>query len=174
MASQPAAHILPRTEDDETLTRTLLGTTAAVAVFASDTRVGVHRQGGLGKSVLAASVAASESVRRAFPDDTFWIPIGQQPRLTSLQAELVAHLGDRPVYDVVYAGERDLRKRLADKACLVVLDDVWQLPHAKTFEVLSRQSRLLITTRDRSLLTALGARHAPRRLAPGHGDGPVG
>jgi WD40 domain-containing protein/ATP dependent DNA ligase-like protein len=35
---------------------------------------------------------------------------------------------------------------------------VWQLAHARAFDVLEGSSRLLITTRDRSILTAVGAR----------------
>ena len=53
---------------------------------------------------------------------------------------------------------RLLRERLTGRACLVVLDDVWQLAHARAFDVLEGVGRLLVTTRDRSILTALGAR----------------
>ena len=51
-----------------------------------------------------------------------------------------------------------MRERLRGKACLVVLDDVWELAHAKPFDVVEGASKLLVTTRDRSILTALGAR----------------
>ena len=39
----------------------------------------------------------------------------------------------------------------------LILDDVWQLVHVKAFDVLDVRSRLLVTTRDRRIITALGA-----------------
>lgn len=135
-----------------------LGDTLVVGVSAGVERVGVHGRGGLGKSVLAVSVAHDEAVRRSFPDGIFWIPVGQQPHPEVLQAELAEQFGERTSVDDVGAGARLLRARLAGQACLVILDDVWQLINAKAFDVPDESSRLLVTTRDRSIVTALGAR----------------
>ena len=151
-------HYIPRAEEYDMLKRAVLGDTVVVGVSAVDARVGVHGQGGLGKSVLALSVAHDEEVRRKFPDGIFWISIGQQPHLESLQADLADRFGERKSIERVGAGIRVLQERLAGKACLVILDDVWHLVHAKAFDVLDSRSRLLVTTRDRSIVTALGAR----------------
>src|SRR6185436_14625460 len=106
------AHYLPRADERDELKRALLGATAVVGLSAGVARVGVHGQGGLGKSVLAMSIAHDEEVRRTFPDGVFWIPIGQQPPLELLQAELAEHFGRRPTIADVGAGARLLRERL--------------------------------------------------------------
>ena len=62
-------------------------------------------------------------------------------------------------------GRRALTKSLATKSCLIVLDDVWDYQHVAAFNVTSINSRLLVTTRDAHILTALGAReHRVDRL----------
>jgi tetratricopeptide (TPR) repeat protein len=50
-----------------------------------------------------------------------------------------------------------LSELLADKACLLILDDVWEAKHAEAFDVLGPCCRMLITTRDAGLIVALGA-----------------
>jgi WD40 repeat protein len=149
---------LSRAQEHDGLKRAVLGQTPVIGVSAGVERVGVHGQGGLGKSVLAVGVAHDEDVRHTFADGIFWIPIGQQPQLEVLQAELAEHFGERSSVEDISAGARLLRARLAGKACLIILDDVWELFHAKAFDVLDVRSRLLVTTRDRSIVTALGAR----------------
>jgi WD40 repeat protein len=148
-----------RGDSHEELKRAVLGRAAVVGISAADARIGLHGQGGIGKTVVAMGVACDDEVRRAFPDGVYWLTLGQTPRLESLQTSLAACFGERTPIDDINVGIRLLRERLQGKACLLVLDDVWQLVHAKAFDVLDPRSRLLITTRDSSLLTALGARH---------------
>jgi WD40 repeat protein len=51
-----------------------------------------------------------------------------------------------------------LPKVLADKVCLIVLDDVWNMVDVTPFKnALGSRCRLLVTTRDGGLVTALGA-----------------
>ena len=51
-----------------------------------------------------------------------------------------------------------LPRVLADKVCLIVLDDVWNVVDVTPFRnALGSRCRLLITTRDGGLITALGA-----------------
>ena len=154
----PPNYIL-RGDSHEELKRAVLGRAAVVGLSAADARIGLHGQGGIGKTVVAMGVAWDEDVRRAFPDGVYWLTLGQQPRLESLQASLAAYFGERTPIDDINVGIRLLRERLHGKRCLLVLDDVWQLVHAKAFDVVHPRSRLLVTTRDSSLLTALGARH---------------
>jgi WD40 repeat protein len=155
-----------RSDAHEALKSAILGPSAVVGVSAAVSTIGLHGQGGIGKTVVAMGVAVDEQVRRAFPDGVYWLTLGQHPRLESLQASLAAHFGDRPQVDDVAAGIRLLRERLQDAACLLVLDDVWQLVHAKAFDVLAARSRLVVTTRDSSLLTALGAQYLPVDALP--------
>jgi hypothetical protein len=153
-------------EAHDQLKRALLGTSSVVGVSARAGSVGVHGQGGLGKTVIAQAVVSDEDVRRAFPNGVFWVTLGQQPRLEALQMTLAAWCGNDVSIAEVAAGTRVLQETFREKACLVVLDDVWQFAHAKAFDVLEGASRLLVTTRDRSLLTALGARNVRLETLP--------
>ncbi len=46
--------------------------------------LGIHGQGGIGKTVLAAALARDEQVRRCFPDGVFWVTVGEtKPSPTS-------------------------------------------------------------------------------------------
>lgn len=155
-----------RRDAHDALKSAILGASAVVGVAAAVMPVGLHGQGGIGKTVVAMGVAVDEEVRRAFPDGVYWLTLGQHPRLESLQAALAARFGGRPHVEDVAAGIRMLRERLQDKAILLVLDDVWQLVHAKAFDVLAARSRLIVTTRDGSVLTALGAQQLPIDALP--------
>ena len=58
----------------------------------------------------------------------------------------------------VEEAKAQLQKALQDKACLLVLDDVWDLKHAQAFlDVLGPRCGLLLTTRDGGLANKLEA-----------------
>jgi WD40 repeat protein len=121
-------------------------------------RVGLQGMGGIGKSVLAAALAREEEMRRTFPDGMLWVSVGQNPSLTTLQLQLVRDLGEQaPVFETPQAGRALLRELLADRACLLILDDIWQPEAVTAFNALGPLGCLLFTTRDGSLITALGA-----------------
>jgi len=121
-------------------------------------RLGLHGMGGIGKTVLAIALAHDEEVRRAFPDGIIWVTAGQQPDLESLQGELLEWLTDQKVsVENVAQGRAKLTEALTDKACLLILDDIWNTDHAAAFGPLGPKGRLLITTRNAGILTALGA-----------------
>jgi len=50
---------------------------------------------------------------------------------------------------------------LEQRACLLILDDVWQRKHAEVFRVGGPHCRLLITTRDSEIARELGASVRP-------------
>lgn len=121
-------------------------------------RIGVQGMGGIGKSVLAAALARDPEVQQAFPDGIFWVTVGIEPVLIGQQAELAeAIAGEKPAFEQVSQGKAYLGQLLANRACLVILDDVWQLDHGDAFTAIGPRSRLLITTRDGELITGLGA-----------------
>jgi WD40 repeat protein len=130
----------------------------AVVMTSASRQIGVQGMGGIGKSVLAAALAHDVQVRQAFPDGVFWVAIGQEPSLTGLQVALAKALGeDQPTFSTVQQGQLSLRELWVDKTALLILDDVWQVEHAAAFEGLGATSKLLVTTRDARLITALGA-----------------
>jgi hypothetical protein len=68
-------------------------------------------------------------------------------------------LGDDPGH---YVEERTAKQHLAgvlgSKICLIVVDDVWSMDQVEAFrDALGPRCRLLVTTRDAGLVTALGA-----------------
>ncbi|MEO1060502.1 MAG: NB-ARC domain-containing protein [Actinomycetota bacterium] len=153
-------NFVPRLEDRERVVAALLGETFAVGVTGAS-RVGVHGQGGIGKSVLAIDVVHQEPIRRAFPDGIFWVTIGQAPKLLDLQAELARQLtGSDITVDSVRNGVETLRSAFAARRSLLVLDDVWSTQHTAAFDVLASESRLLLTTRDRQVVSDVGAAEA--------------
>jgi WD40 repeat protein len=114
--------------------------------------VGLAGMGGSGKSVLAAAAARDPTMREAFPDGQFWLELGQDPPLLQLQASLAAVLGDsRPITDVPQ-GRARLSRLLAERRCLLVLDNVWARGDLVALAVVGSVGRVLVTTRDAATL----------------------
>jgi WD40 repeat protein len=129
-----------------------------VVVSGAAARVGLQGMGGIGKSVLASALAHRPEVRRAFPDGVYWVTLGQEPDVPELQRGLARALGNDGLFVSADAGKEKLRELLAARAALLVLDDVWHRGHAEAFNVLGARGRLLLTTRDAGLVTALAAK----------------
>jgi WD40 repeat protein len=128
-----------------------------VVVSGAAGRVGLQGMGGIGKSVLAAALAHHPEVRRAFPDGVYWVALGQQPVILELQKQLLHELGDDSIFTGIEPGKQKLREALSGRAALLILDDVWERSHAEAFNVVGARCRLLLTTRDAGLVTALAA-----------------
>ena len=157
-------HFLDRSEALEELKAKVLGwgrsqeASQAVVMTSATRQIGVQGMGGIGKSVLAAALAHDSQVRQAFPDGVFWVAVGQEPNLITLQVALAKALGEeQPTFSTVQQGKLELRELWAGKTALLILDDVWQIEHAAAFEGLGANSKLLVTTRNAQLMTALGA-----------------
>ena len=156
------AEYLERDELDG-LRAALLGAgTGAVGVTGQVPAVGLHGQGGIGKTVLAAAAARDPVVRAYFPDGVFWVTVGEQPDLAGLQGALLSRLGavgtaPRSATD----GAGLLRQALAGRQVLLVIDDVWSAAAAQAFRVTGPRGRVLYTTRDPAVLAAVRAAAEP-------------
>jgi len=152
-------NFLPRPDELKAIkAAVLVSTNQSVAVTGTAHRVGVQGMGGIGKSVLTAAIAQDEEVRRAFPDGVLWVTLGQTPMLTLRQSQMAEVLGaGQRTFTDIQLGKAVLGELLADKACLLILDDVWQAKHAAAFDALGQRCKMLLTTRDRGLIAALGA-----------------
>jgi hypothetical protein len=73
-------------------------------------------------------------------------------------------LGDGSVFESWNEGKDKLLELLADKACLLILDDVWKARDAGTFDSLGPHCRMLITTRNADIITDLGGAEYPLGL----------
>jgi NB-ARC domain/TIR domain/APAF-1 helical domain len=119
---------------------------------------GLLGMGGIGKSVLAAAIARDQEVRAAFPDGVIWLAIGREVEIRARQVDLVRILGGPPpTFENWQAGRAEIGKLTADRACLIVLDDLWNEEHAEAYSRIGDCSRLLVTTRDGAVLEQIGA-----------------
>lgn len=129
-----------------------------VVVTGTSSKVGLHGMGGIGKSVMAAAVARDEDTQRAFPDGILWLTVSKEPKILQRQSDLAVMLGDIPrTFNDIQEGRSHLSKLLADKVCLIILDDVWNGKHVEGFNILGSGCKMLITTRDAKIITDLGA-----------------
>src|SRR5262249_47702822 len=135
----------------------------AVGLTGQAPAVGLHGQGGIGKSVLAAAVARDEGVRDRFPDGLFWVTLGEAADPLAAQLELLARLGDPGAAPrtCLEAAQR-LTEVLRGRRVLLVVDDVWSDAAALAFRVTGPRGRVLYPTRDAAVLTACAA--APHQV----------
>jgi hypothetical protein len=153
-------HFLPRREEIAGIRKAVLADVQRPTVITSEKQTtALQGMGGVGKSVMAAAFASATETRRAFTDGIIWLTIGQNPDPSSNLKLVGTAFGDDPVnYVDLDTVRARLPRVLSDKVCLIVLDDVWNVAHAAPFvNALGPRCRLLITTRDGSLVTALGA-----------------
>jgi WD40 repeat protein len=148
------------------LREAVLGAGAGV-VGVTGRSLGLHGEGGIGKTVLAAALASDFEVRRHFPDGLFWVTIGERGDVLSMQIDLLHRLG---VPDAepgsVADGTALLRNALADRRCLLVIDDVWSVDAAAAFRVVGQYGRVLYTTRDLAVLDGVSATVQPIGVLP--------
>jgi len=156
-------HLLPRRDYILRLQDSVLADVQRPTVITSSGQVGaLQGMGGIGKSVLAAAFARTVTVRRVFADGIIWLSAGQEAtgltRLANVR-QVGEALGDGPQH---YYDDRTAKQHLAtvlrNKVCLIVLDDVWSMDQVEALrDALGPRCRLLVTTRDAGLVTALGA-----------------
>lgn len=153
-------HFLPRRDEIIRLGETVLADVQRPTVITSARQTtALQGMGGVGKSVMEAAFARATETRRAFTDGVIWLTIGENPDPSSNLKLVGTAFGDDPVnYVDLDTARARLPGVLSDKVCLIVLDDLWNVAHATPFvNALGPRCRMLITTRDGSLVTALGA-----------------
>lgn len=130
-----------------------------VIITGASARVGMYGMGGIGKSVLAATLARDRKIRQAFPDGIVWVGLGPLPAIPDLLRRVHKDFGGDGAFQTEHEGRGKLRNILYDKATLLILDDVWRRQDVDWFDVLGPRCRAMITTRDAGLLTSLGGVH---------------
>ncbi len=135
-------------------------------LFAEDQRqpialIAMAGMGGIGKTVLAKALTEDEVVQRAFPDGIVWITAGKERKRDIIEEmrEVAKALGDDlSGYDTPLACENRYRTMMAQKAALIVVDDVWSKSDIEPLLAESPRSRFLFTTRDASIGRFVAAR----------------
>lgn len=111
---------------------------------------------GLGKSVLAATLARDSAIRTAYPDGIFWIEMGKDPDLLSRMMYISHNLDEKKLsfVDMEAAGER-IKRLTATQTCLVVFDDAIDPQDILPFNVLGQYGQMLITTSEEGFFEIL-------------------
>lgn len=146
-------HYLARAELHERVVGTLLAPAQSAARLA----IGLHGMAGIGKTVTATAIGRDPRIHARFRDGVFWVTVGLDPDFDSLHAQLARSLGSHRVCRDAREWREHLSELLQSKQALLILDDVWSGDHLREFDVLPLLSPLLITTREGSLITAMGA-----------------
>ncbi len=160
------SHYLPRAEEIESLSKSVLADDyEPIVITSAKQTVALQGMGGVGKSVLAAALAQTCEVRRAFSDGLIWLAFGQQAEAIDNLRRVGRTLndGEQHYLDLARAEAR-LSEVLENKDCLLILDDIWNLKQTEAFRsaLANTRCRLLITTRDGGVVNALGAQ--PHRV----------
>ena len=118
---------------------------------------------GSGKTTIAAAVSAA--IEHLFPDGTLWTTLGRSEERADAvhRGSLLTKLGawvqefDRAfVASSIDVCSRHMRSLLADRRCLLVIDDAWDPDAVEPFLVAGAKCRTIITTRRRDIAEALG------------------
>jgi hypothetical protein len=149
----PLKH-LPRPAAVDAVLAHLCAPHAHQSVLVAAEVLGVHGMGGIGKTVLCQLVCQQLRVRYRFPDGILWLTVSEEPDIVQLQSRLRDHLrnyqaGAR-VLRTSSEGKDELRHLLQDKACLVILDDVWSRRHFDELigGCVAGSSQILVSTRN--------------------------
>jgi TIR domain/NB-ARC domain len=104
--------------------------------------LGLHGQGGIGKTVLAVALARDEDVRRHFPDGVLWVTLGERADLVAAPRDLLILLGADAEVRTTVEGKAALKRALGDRQCLLIVDDVWSSAAAAAFQVTGPHGRV--------------------------------
>lgn len=105
--------------------------------------------GGFGKTTLAAALCHDDDILTAFDDGVLWATLGQQAAVQGELTRLYAALtGERPSFVSVEDAAQALGEKLAERSCLMVVDDVWHLEDLKPFVRAGAGCAWLSTTRQ--------------------------
>ena len=112
---------------------------------------------GVGKSTTVAMLAHDPEIVQQFPDGILWTSLGENPSLSNEIAVWAEALGigepgqARQVDEVSV----QLATVLRDRRVLLIVDDVWQIEHARPFRVGGQQCALIMTSRLNDVVSAL-------------------
>ncbi len=150
MADDLPAGYVPRLKEFEELAGSLLDPEQEnpIAITAA-----LKGAGGYGKTTLAKALCHDERIQEAFYDGILWVTLGEQLNVMAGLTKLYAALTEeRPNFVDEEEASIKLAEVLGDKACLMVIDDVWNAAHLRPFLRGGKRCARIITTRDSTTL----------------------
>jgi WD40 repeat protein len=152
MAPDPPKSFVERPEELAALKARLLDDKGDVVA----TTVALRGAGGFGKSALANYLCHDPDIQEAYVDGILHVEIGEQPNdLLARVADLILSLtGERSGLQTIGAASAKLADALAERRCLLVIDDVWREQDLRPFLQGGRNTTRLITTRLDHVLPA--------------------
>ncbi len=126
---------------------------------------------GAGKTTLASALVRHRGVERRFRDGMLWASLGSQADATAALAAWARALvpGGALEHELVDAPGLEaqtevMRRALADRVMLLVIDDAWDGAAATALRCGGPQSAHLLTTRDLDVARTFGGGTAPTTL----------
>ena len=145
---------VPRPEISDPFIQQLTTSASNVALAIS----AVHGLGGMGKTILAISLVRHKRLLEHFTDGMLWVTLGQTPDVLSLLMGWIQSLGDYQFKTLqIEPASAHLRTLLANKACLLVIDDAWETRDVQPFLCGGERCQTMITTRRADIAIETGA-----------------
>ncbi len=109
--------------------------------------------GGFGKTTLAKALCHDDDLQTAFDDGILWVTLGENPNVIDGLNTLINALS-RERLSIANFEEAILKlgDLLADRDCLIVIDDVWDSSHLRPFLRNGPRCARLVTTRLNDVL----------------------
>jgi hypothetical protein len=151
----PPAHYIPRSQLIETIKTELLQRPSSI--------LALHGMGGIGKSSLLRALCDDVDIQNRFTDGILWMTFGREVGLPHLEEKLREWIRalNGMTHDIEL-GEDALRNYLAqlltNKACLLILDDVWTKEQLTGFNVAGTNCQVILSTRDAEIAREGGAK----------------
>lgn len=152
MAPELSHHYVQRSQEFERLK------TLVLAANGKGQTVALRGGGGFGKTTLAAALCHDEDIAEAFSDGILWVTLGEKPdRYAAISAIVNALRGGNLSFADDDSARTALRQALADRDCLLVIDDAWKSSDLRLLMGASDKSARLITTRNLDIAIAAEA-----------------
>ena len=122
--------------------------------------IAILGMGGIGKTTLAKAIINDVEIKEKFPIRGFVI-VARCPDIVQRQKEIweaIVSSKDKGEFANAEIGKLRLQSALKDKCVLLVVDDVWDKEDMNDLDVVSENSRVLITSRNEEVASHIHAR----------------